>query len=139
MRRELRIRRPARDVWAVVGDVGAIHRWFPGIVASSVGADDDGEYRDVTTASGMTLRERIVTVDPVSRRFQYRILGAVFREHLATVDVIDLGDDTSLVVYGTDAVPDVIALVLGGASGAALEQLDRLVSDGTGGNRSEDG
>ncbi len=130
VRRERRISRPADDVWAIVGEPGEIHRWFPGIVSCSVDRDDEGPLRTVELASGLQLVERIVTVDPILRRFQYRITGAAFREHLGTVDVLDLGDDTCLVVYGTDAQPDVLALVIGGASGGGLERLEQLVVHG---------
>jgi hypothetical protein len=119
VRRELRFRHPAEDVWATVGDPSTIHEWFPGIVACTV---EDG-VRTVTLASGVQLAEAIVTIDPILRRFQYRITTPLFREHLGTIDVIDLGDGTCLTVYGTDASPDVMALVLGGACGAALHEL----------------
>ena len=38
--------------------------------------------------------EEIVTNDPIQRRFQYRITAPMFRDHLGTIDVIDLGDGT---------------------------------------------
>ena len=47
----------------------------------------------------------------------------MFREHLSTLDVIDLGDGTSLVVYSADADPSTMALVIAGAAGNALEHL----------------
>jgi carbon monoxide dehydrogenase subunit G len=121
VRRELRIDRPPTDVWAVVGDPTTIHEWFPGIAASTV----EGDVRTITLESGLPLPERIVTVDPILRRFQYRIEGGIFRNHQGTIDVLDLGDDTSMVVYSTDAEPDVMALVIGGATGAALHELKR--------------
>lgn len=112
----------------MVGDVGRIHHWFPGIVACELGATDDGTVvRTVTLGSGLRLDEHVVTNDPITRRFQYRIVGGVFKEHLGTVDVIDLDDRSCLVVYGTDARPDVMALVIGGASGQALANLEELV------------
>ena len=113
----------------MVGDVEGVHRWFPGIVAATLGEDEAGELRTVETASGFRLVERIITNDPVLRRFQYRIEGGAFREHLGTIDVIDLDDGTSLVVYGTDAEPDVLALVIGGAAGAGLERIAELVME----------
>lgn len=71
------MRRPADEVWAVVGDPATIHHWFTG-----------------------------------------------------TIDVHDLGDRTSLVVYATDADPDTLALVIGGATGAALRELrDQVEAD----------
>lgn len=127
VRHHRRIPHPARDVWRVVGDAGSIQRWFPGIVDSIVGEDDDGPFRVVQTASGLSLKERIVTNDATLRRFQYRIDLPAFREHLGTVDVIDLEDDSSLVVYGTDAEPPVMALVIGGAASDALERLEGVL------------
>ncbi len=110
---------PAAAVWDTIGDPTTIHEWFPGIVASSV----EGDVRTITLASGVSLAEDIVTNDPILRRFQYRISGGFFRAHLGTIDVIDLGDETCLVVYSADAEPDVMALVIGGAAGEALHVL----------------
>jgi len=132
IRRELRIARPADDVWAVVGDVGSIHRWFPGIIGCELLDTDDGPVRRVELATGLRLDELVVTNDPIARRFQYSITGGVFRHHLGTVDVIELDPDSCLVVYGTDATPDVMALVIGGASGEALSNLAELVGEPTG-------
>ncbi len=126
IRRELRIDRPAADVWPLIGDPGRIHEWFPGIVSAEVTEDDEGVLRTVTLGTGIPLEERVITNDPIAHRFQYRITGGVFREHLGTVDVIDLGDGTSLGVYSTDAVPDVMALVIGGATGTALANIKAL-------------
>lgn len=130
IRRELRIDRPADQVWPLIGEPGRIHEWFPGIESSTVEETDEGVVRTVTLGSGIPLVERVVTNDPIARRFQYRIDGGVFKEHLGTVDVIDLGDGTCLGVYSTDAMPDVMALVIGGASGVALENIRSLAETG---------
>lgn len=127
IRRQIRVARTAEQVWTVLGDPATIGQWFPGIETCVMSEDDDGLIRTVTVGSGMQLVERIVTVDSIAHRFQYRISGGVFKEHLGTIDAIDLDDGTSLLVYGTDAKPDVMALVIGGASGAALEGLRDLV------------
>lgn len=120
VRREVRIGRSADEVWARIGgDPSALHEWFPGMRASVV----DGDQRTITLDTGLALTERIVTNDPILRRFQYRIETGLFRSHLGTVDVHDLGDGSSLVVYGTDAEPTPLALVIGGATGAALRTL----------------
>ena len=67
--------------------------------------------------------EEILTDDPVAapvpvphhrRRSSASTCG--------TIDVIDLGDGTCLVVYATDADPATMALVIGGAAGSALER-----------------
>lgn len=125
VRRQVRIARPAADVWALVGDPARLPEWFPGITDAVV----DGTSRVITTGAGLPLPEEIVTVDHLLRRFQYRITAPLFREHLSTLDVLDLGDDTCLVVYGVDADPATMALVIGGAAGNALEHL-RTIMEG---------
>jgi uncharacterized protein YndB with AHSA1/START domain len=126
VRREVRIAAPADRVWDVVGDPTRLAEWFPGVVSCAV----DGTSRVVTTGSGLPMPEELLTVDRLQRRFQYRITAPPFNEHLATVDVHDLGDGTSLVVYGTDADPATMALVLGGAAGNALQHLRHILEEG---------
>jgi carbon monoxide dehydrogenase subunit G len=123
VRSEIRIDAPPDAIWAVVSDSTRLAQWFPGVASCTV----EGDVRTVVTGSGITMPEHILTVDRLQRRFQYRITGPVFSEHLATIDVHDLGDGSCLVVYGVDAEPSVMALVLGGAAGAALENLKVLV------------
>lgn len=126
VRRQVRIACPPDDVWAIVGDPARIAEWFPGIDAATV----DGDTRTIVTGSGLPMPEQIVTCDPLQRRFQYRITTPMFREHLSTLDVLDLGDGTSLVVYSADADPSTMALVIAGAAGNALEHL-RTMMEGT--------
>ena len=122
VRNELRIARSAEELWAIVGDPARLAEWFPGVSSCTVEGDD----RVVTTDAGLSMPERLLTVDRLQRRFQYRITAPLFREHLSTIDVHDLGDGTSLVVYSVDAEPSVMALVIGGAAGAALDRLRSL-------------
>ena len=75
--------------------------------------------------------EEIVTNDPIQRRFQYRITAPIVHHHLGTIDVIDLGDGSSLVVYATDCEPDALALIIGGACGNALHELRRQLESAT--------
>ncbi len=121
VRREVVIERSAADVWAVVGDPGTIHEWFPGMTASAV----DGSTRLITTATGLPLPETILVNDPIQRRFQYRLDLPVVKFHRGTIDVIELDPSRCLVVYSTDCEPDPMALVVGGATGNALTELKR--------------
>ena len=127
VRRETRIRRSADDVWALAGDPARLHEWFPGMVSSTV----DGSVRTITTETGIEMPEEIVTVDPILRRFQYRITSRLVQQHLGVIDVFDLGDGSSLVAYSTDAEPDAMALIIGGATGGALAELRRQLEDGS--------
>ena len=127
VRRQVAIGRAPQDVWELVGDPRRLAEWFPGIVAAEV----EGDRRVVTTGGGISMPEEILTVDPLQRRFQYRLAVPVLREHLGTIDVLACPDGTSLVVYATDAEPAAMALVIGGAAGAALRSLKVLMEGGS--------
>ena len=119
VRRQVRFECSPEDVWAIVGDPARIAEWFPGIVSATV----EGSTRTVMTGSGLPMPEEILTIDPLQRRFQYRITAPMIREHLSTLDVLDLDDGTCLAVYSADAMPATMALVIAGAAGSALEHL----------------
>ena len=127
VRHHVRIPAAADDVWAVAGRPELLHLWFPGITACTV----DGSTRTIVTGTGATMPEQIVTLDHLLRRFQYRITAPLFGAHLATLDVLDLGDE-SVVVYATDAEPAVMALVIGGGTLGALRELQRQFTEGHG-------
>lgn len=121
IRHQIRIHRPAADVWELAGDPARLHEWFPGITSCQV----DGNMRVIVLGSGLPMPEEILVVDSVQRRFQYRITAQLFRHHRGTIDVIDLGDDTCLVVYSTEADPRTMALTIGGGTAGALDELRR--------------
>jgi carbon monoxide dehydrogenase subunit G len=120
VRNDVVIARSAADVWGVIADVGSVADWFPSFLSSRV----EGTQRTVVTRTGIALVEDILRVDHAQRRFQYAIVpnGAI-REHRATVDVIELGPQQSLVTYSTDMAPAVLVLALGGGIAEALENL----------------
>ena len=121
IRHHVRIHRPAGEVWALAGDPARLHEWFPGIDACTV----DGTSRVITTGAGIPMPEELLVVDPIQRRFQYRITAPLFRYHRGTIDVIVLGDGTCVVVYQTDADPRAMALTIGGGTAGALDELRR--------------
>ncbi len=127
-RRERIINVSADRAWAVIGRPELLHLWFPGIDHCAV----DGTTRTITTGMGVSLAEEIVTNDPIQRRFQYRISGGFFTEHLASIDVIELSADSCLVTYASDADPAAMAIVLGGATAGALDELARQLESGEG-------
>jgi hypothetical protein len=127
-RRERRIPVGADEAWAVVRRPELLHLWFPGLTHCVV----EGGQRTVTTGAGLTLVEDLLLCDDLQRRFQYRISGGFFREHLATIDVIELGSDECLVTYASDADPATMAVILGGVMEAALAELARQLEAGTG-------
>jgi hypothetical protein len=121
IRHQVRIDRPAEVVWTLAGDPARLHEWFPGITACQV----DGTLRTITLGSGLTMPEEILINDDLQRRFQYRITIPLFHHHRGTIDVIDLGDNTCMVVYSTEADPRTMALTIGAGTAGALDELKR--------------
>ncbi len=121
MRYEIRIDRPAADVWVLAGDAAKLHHWFPGIQDCTV----DGNQRVIVTNSGIPMPEEILVCDNTQRRFQYRLTTPLIKHHRGTIDVIDLGDESCLVVYSTECDPRAMALVIGGGTHEALHELKR--------------
>ena len=99
VRREVVVGVDADTAWRVVGRPDLLHHWFPGVVGCEVA----GDLRTVTLATGLTFEETILTCDPLLRRFQYRISGGLFTEHLASLDVIALDETSCLITYASDA------------------------------------
>ena len=121
LRHERRIAAPADVVWDVIRRPEDIVKWFPGITAVSV----DAMTRVITTATGLEMPERIMAIDDTLRRFAYTITASLYRFHLGTIDVFEIGPSDSLCVYSTTAEPDLLCLVVAGASAAALEEIER--------------
>jgi hypothetical protein len=126
IRHSIRIERSADDVWALAGDAAKLHHWFPGITDCTV----DGTTRTIVTGSGIPLPEEILVHDHTQRRFQYRLALPVIQHHRGSIDVIDLGDGTSLVVYTTDCDPRTMCLVIAGGTWGALQELKRQMEAG---------
>jgi len=128
VRKERVIGVSADRAWRVVGCPEVLHHWFPGIVECTV----EGVTRTIGLATGLQLVETMLTNDDLQRRFQYRITGPPFTEHLATIDVHALSDDTCLVVYSSDADPATMAIILGGGMQGALDEIARQLEAGAG-------
>lgn len=132
VRREVIIDRPPDEVWAVVGRPELIHLWFPGVRSCRMDEVDGRPHRIVTVGDGIDMPEEIVLVDHLQRRFRYRLATPAIREHRGTVDVIELDDGRSMLVYDTECEPGAMALVIGGACGGAAEELARQFAAGDG-------
>ena len=121
LRYERRIDASADVVWGIIERPESIPEWFPGIVSCTV----DGSSRTITTATGVEMPEQIMAIDPIIRRFAYRITSPIYAFHLGVIDVIELGPEECLCIYSTTAVPDPLALLIGGATAGALQEIER--------------
>ena len=126
IRYHARIARPADVVWRLVGDATRLHEWFPGIDSCVV----EGTTRTITLGSGISMPEQMLVHDDLQRRFQYTITAPIFTYHRGTIDVLDLGDGTCVVVYQTDADPRTMALTISGGTAGALDRLTTIMESG---------
>jgi Polyketide cyclase / dehydrase and lipid transport len=108
----------ADEAWALLGDPARLAEWFPGVTTCTM----EGSLRSVTLATGLVMPEELITVDAVQRRLQYTLRAALVTSHLSTLDVLALEEGRCCCVYGCDAVPAVMALVIAGAAAAGLER-----------------
>lgn len=127
LRHEIRISASANAVWGVVTRPDSIPNWFPGIDSCTV----EGNLRVIKTRAGMEMPEEIITNDRLNRRFAYRITSPLYKFHLGTIDVIEIGEKDSLCVYSTTAEPDVLALIIAGGTMGALIEIKRLAEETT--------
>ena len=116
IRKEIALAARAEDVWAVLRDVGAVHRCLaPGFV---VDTQLDGDARIVTFANGMVAREQLVAIDDETRRVAYAAVGGRSTHHNASMQVFAEGEGRCRLVWITDLLPHDLA----GPIGAMIEQ-----------------
>src|SRR5688572_33345847 len=93
----------AEKVWAVVRDVGAVHKRFvPGLVTD---VRLEPGARVVTFANGMVVRELIVDIDDSRKRFVYAAVGENFQHHNASMHVLPEGENRCRLQWVTDVLP----------------------------------
>jgi Polyketide cyclase / dehydrase and lipid transport len=106
IRQDIIVQCPSAAVWDAVRDVGAVHeRLVPGYAAA---ARVEGDTRILTMANGAVVRELILGVDDERRRLAYSVIETPMplKSHHATFEVFPEGDDATLLVWTTDALPD---------------------------------
>jgi len=109
--KEIEIERNKEFVWDAIRDVGAIHkRLVPGFV---VDCQLEGDWRIVTFANGMVVRELIVDVDDESCRHSWSARGESFTHHNASIQIFPEGRDTCRVVWIADLMPNEVAEAVG--------------------------
>ena len=92
------------QVWAAIQDIGAVHtRLVPGFV---VDTKLEPGARIVTFANGITVRERIVTIDDQAKRLVWSVVSERFTHHNGSLQVFVNADGETNVVWIADLLPD---------------------------------
>ena len=130
--KEIEIERSKQFVWDAIRDVGAIHkRLVPGFVLN---CRLEGDWRTVTFANGMVVRELIVSVDEKASRHSWSARGGSLTHHNASVQVFSEGDNRCRVIWIADLMPNEVADAIGEMMGQALKTMKHTIeSDAVGG------
>jgi carbon monoxide dehydrogenase subunit G len=105
--KEIEIERNKEFVWDAIRDVGAIHkRLVPGFV---VDCKLEGDWRTVTFANGLVVRELIVDVNDQTCRHAWSARIGSLTHHNASVQVFPESQDGCRVVWIADFMPDEVA------------------------------
>ena len=99
----------AEAIWKTISQGGDVHKWFPTIIQSCRLEKANGKLsRFCTMYDGSQLEENIVEVNDEARVFVYTVdqhpLPA--SEIITTIEVKDLGNDSTSVVWGSQFVAD---------------------------------
>jgi carbon monoxide dehydrogenase subunit G len=115
---QVRIDRPADEVWKVVGDFGGLAGWLPGVESCRL----EGDER-ILAMMGMEVTERLVRRDDAKRVIAYGITGGIpVERHQATITVEPDGD-ASRVTWVVDVAPDSMTDMMKGAYEQGLQAL----------------
>ncbi|MBK0398886.1 SRPBCC family protein [Limibaculum sp. M0105] len=123
--RMLRLAATANDVWAEIGDFGALADWHPVVTKCEVDEIDGDTYRVLTTADGARLLEMLVEAGP--RHYTYRITESPLPvdDYRSTLSVVPEPDGGCHVYWGATFEPTDPSAddVVGGIYDAGFEAL----------------
>lgn len=104
IRKEIQIDRSKESVWDAIRDVGAIHeRLVRGFV---VDCKREGDWRILTFANGMRVRELILDVDDNTCRHSWSARVESLTHHNASIQVFSEGQGKCRVVWIADLMPN---------------------------------
>jgi uncharacterized protein YndB with AHSA1/START domain len=107
IRTETIIDKSPEEVWDALRDWGALHtRLVPGFV---VDTRLDGTDRVVTFFNGVTVRERLVTLDDTARRLVWSIVDGPYAHHNGAAQVLLDADGRTRFVWTADVLPHAAA------------------------------
>ena len=102
--REFLVDAPAAEAWSAISDVGNVHKRLAiGFVTDT---KMEGDMRTVTFANGVTIQERMVTIDDGNMRFAYAATGGRASHHNASFQVFAINEKQCRVLWITDLLPD---------------------------------
>jgi carbon monoxide dehydrogenase subunit G len=88
---------PASEVWALLGDFGAVASWNPFVERAQIEGDGVGMTRTITAAGGGRIVERLELRDADERRIRYSVQLESGAQSIADIQLEADGDRTTVV------------------------------------------
>jgi uncharacterized protein YndB with AHSA1/START domain len=131
---EITINRRAEEVWAVLGDLGAVTKWVPGVASARM----EGMRRICAMEDGSEIHEEIADFSDEQRRYAYTqpVHPLGFRRSAGTLAVEPNGDGGSRVLWNAevdfaDGIQEANVLpMLRQGYAAALQRLKQVAEGG---------
>jgi mxaD protein len=124
------IARPPDQVWAILGDLGAVSRWVPGVASARI----EGTRRICTLEDGGEIHEEIADFSDEQRSYSYTQPVHPFDlERSEGVLAVNTAGDGSVVTWNAEVVlgnpthEDQISTMLKEGYAAALANLKEVV------------
>jgi len=114
--KEIEINRSKETVWNAIRDVGNIHKRL--VVGFVTDCKLEGDWRTVTFANGLVVREFIVSIDDEICRHSWSVRSEMLTHHNASAQVFSEGPEKCRVVWIADVMPNEAA----GPMGALIQQ-----------------
>lgn len=132
IRRTIEIAANANDCWEALKDFGAIDKRLAAgfIVKTNLISND---VREITFASGVVLKERLVGIDDNTMRFAYTVIEdpVGITHHNGSVQISHSADPGQCtMVWITDVLPDELAEIVGALMDAALVAIKQTLEEG---------
>jgi hypothetical protein len=105
--KEIEVNRSKEAVWDAIRDVGNIHKRL--VVGFVEDCKLEGDWRTVSFANGMVVRELIVTIDDEICRHSWSVRTEMLKHHNASVQVFSAGPEKCRVVWIVDLMPNSFA------------------------------
>jgi hypothetical protein len=110
--KEFTVHASAAHVWSAIRDIGAVHSRLAQRFVTDTRVE--GDTRLVTFANGVTVRERIVTIDESRRRLAYAVVEWRATHYNASFQVFPEGDARARIVWTADFLPNDLADLIDG-------------------------
>lgn len=104
--KEIEVNRSKETVWDAIRDVGNIHKRL--VVGFVLDCKLEGDWRTVTFANGMVVRELIVNIDDKICRHSWSARSELLKHHNASVQVFSEGPEKCRVVWIADLMPNAV-------------------------------